>query len=223
MKQLPLDLELPHPFAFDNFVVGANAELVFQLSELARGKLPERAIYIWGVTGTGKSHLLNATEQATRAGGFAVARIDAHSLVDANAPMAELLVVDDIEAASPASQIALFDLYNQQREAGLAWLAAGTLPPSQLPLREDLRNRMGWGLVYEVRPANDDDKIKLLQQRALERGVEIGEEVCRYLVTHRGRDLASLFADIAWLDREALAAKRPVTLPFAREALRQRR
>ena len=63
MNQLILDLLLPQPKSFDDFVRGENAELLFQLSQWASGDSSVRALYLWGEAGAGKSHLLTAVQE----------------------------------------------------------------------------------------------------------------------------------------------------------------
>jgi DnaA family protein len=98
-------------------------------------------------------------------------------------------------------------------------LAASRTPLGALALREDLRTRLGWGLVYEALPLSDEEKAAALGGYARERGFELSDEVVDYLLRHGRRDMGSLVAAVAALDRLSLAAKRPVTVPLLREWL----
>jgi DnaA family protein len=98
-------------------------------------------------------------------------------------------------------------------------LAAGNAPPTGLALREDLRTRLGWGLVYQLRPLADAEKAQYLRAEATRRGFALSEEVVWYLLTHLPRDLGRLRALLDRLDRHSLARQRPVTLPLVREVL----
>ena len=100
-----------------------------------------------------------------------------------------------------------------------AVLAAGNAPPAQLALREDLRTRLGWGLVYQLKPLTDAEKALHLRSEASRRGLRLADEVVWYLLNHLPRDLASLNAVLDRLDRHSLARQRAVTLPLVREAL----
>ena len=64
MAQLPLALPADPPPAFTNFVDGRNAEVVAALQALAVGGRAQRAIYLWGAPGAGKTHLLRALQEA---------------------------------------------------------------------------------------------------------------------------------------------------------------
>jgi DnaA family protein len=202
MRQLALGISPPPEPTLDNFVPGANAELVARLRALADGSLTESIVYLWGEPGSGRSHLLAATARAaTRPGGVVIA--------------------DDVEALDEASQLALFNAINAARESGGALLAAGSAPPAQLALREDLRSRLGWGLVYQVKALSDAERALYLRAEAERRGMRLADEVIWYLLTHTRRDLPSLLAVLEHLDRDSLERQRHVTLPLVREALRK--
>ena len=199
MRQLALGISPPPEATFDNFVPGANAELVARLRDLIEGRLAESVFYLWGEAGSGRSHLLHAA-------GAAAVR--------------PLSVADDVETLDEAQQTALFNRINEARDAGEAVLAAGNAPPAQLPLREDLRSRLGWGLVYHLKPLTDAERAVYLRGEAARRGMRLADEVVWYLLTHVRRDLPSLAAILDALDRLSLERQRPVTLPLVRDALK---
>ncbi len=192
-RQIAFDFAAP-PARFDNFVVGRNAEAVARLRTL---DFPA-VIYLWGESGCGKSHLLAA--------------------VSAQAPV---VVADDAQDLAPAAQEALFDAFNATLTGGPKLVVAGDRAPLQLNLREDLRTRLGAGLVYALHPLSDDEKRVAILGAARERGMPIGDEFVDYLLNHFRRDMRSLMAVLDALDRYSLAAKRAVTLPLLRELLQQ--
>lgn len=195
--QLPLALTAARQPSFDNFVAGSNAEALERVRSLACGNLTERIVYLWGEPGSGRSHLLAAA-----------ARVNPH-----------LVIADDVEALDAAAQHSLFIAINAARE-GEDWvLAAGNQPPARLELREDLRTRLGWGLVYQLNPLTDAEKAVHLRAEAARRGIVLSEEVLHYLLSRAPRDLATLHAILNSLDRESLAGQRPVTVPLVRETL----
>ena len=65
-----------------------------------------------------------------------------------------LYAVDDCDCLSPAQQIALFNLFNEVRAHPVsALVATGNDAPLALTVREDLRTRLGWGLVFHLAAA----------------------------------------------------------------------
>ena len=201
MKQLALGISPPPDPTLENFVPGANAELCARLRELAAGQLAESIVYLWGEAGCGRSHLLAGT---------------------ASAALRPLTVADDVERLDDAGQVMLFHRINEARESGGAVLAAGNAPPAQLAMREDLRSRLGWGLVYQVKPLTDAERAVFLSREAERRGMRLADDVVRYLLARVRRDLSSLGAILDLLDRVSLEQKRYITLPLVREALKNR-
>lgn len=224
MRQIPLELVSPPPPTFDNYVAGRNAEVRGRLAALAAGAPGEGCVYLWGVPGSGRTHLLCALAAAARAAGR---RCHYVACTPETAQLPEIagldiLLADDVERLPAAGQIALFNAYNALRERGAALVATGDAPAVQLPLRPDVVTRLSWGLVYQVHALTDEDKIRALADHAAARGFALTAEIAEYLLTHVARDLGSLVAMVDALDRYSLEAKRPVTLALVRELVRAR-
>lgn len=216
MQQLTFELAAPEPPSFANFVPGNNVEVVAALRQLAAGAIAETGILLWGAVDSGRTHLLRATAAAFRAG--VVAFHATAETVDAEPPEpGALVLVDDVQAATAAAQGRLFTLYNRLREAGGHLLVAADAPPNRLLLREDVRTRLGWGLVFEVNVLADAEKAVALAGYAQERGLPLPADVVAWLLAHGRRDMTTLTTTLLALDRFSLATKRPVTVPLARE------
>ena len=213
-----LDLKPEQPPTLDNFVVGANGELLQRLRDLCNSHSFE-ALYVWGSAGSGKSHLLGATAGAAGRNRPVAFLSAADAGDELTLTPGSLLVIDDIDALSPAAQIALFRAFNAARFTGLALLLAGTEPPLRLSLREDLRTRVGQTLIYEIQALSDEEKAAALRRHAIERGMLMDPGVVHYLLRHGRRDLPSLMAMLNSLDRASLEQKRPPTLPLLRELM----
>jgi len=220
--QLPLRIGLRDSATLGNFLTGPNAEAVAALEQS-----DEPFVYLWGASGTGKSHLLQAVchEFAATGGTPAYLPLAEERLAPEVCEGLEampLVCFDDVQAVAgePEWEVALFHLYNRVREAGGRLLAAGTAPPGQLGFGlPDLRSRLGWGPVFHLQPLSDDQKVEALCRRASARGITLGPEVARYLMRRYRRDTHGLFDLLERLDRASLAAKRRLTIPFVRELL----
>lgn len=219
MRQLLLGLEPDKPQTLANFVAGQNRELAQLLAQFAAHAeaIPhERFVYLWGEAGAGKTHLLQALA-ATDAARYIAA--DAEPAAFLFAPATRLYLLDDCDALPAESQIAAFALFNQIREHGALLVSAGALPPARLALREDLRTRLGWGLIYQLQALSDEEKVEALNQAAVSRGLSLSPGVLPYLITHFRRDMRSLSAMLDALDRYSLETRRPITLPLLRHLL----
>ena len=217
LNQLILDIRPDTPPGFDNFLPGANAEALAAVREHASGLAGEPVMYLWGESGTGKSHLLQAWCRAT--GAVPIAPLPE--------PPLKLVAVDAVEQLDAEDQIRLFSLINAAREESGRVLVTGSLPPAQLPQlpqmakRADLATRLAQGLVFRLHSLSDDDKRAALSVRADARGLRLPDDVLRYLLTHCRRDLPHLLALVDLLDTFSLRRKRPVSLPMLKEILQQ--
>ncbi|MFC5551283.1 DnaA regulatory inactivator Hda [Massilia aerilata] len=219
MKQLVLDLGAADPAqSLDTFQIGANAEMAHLMHQFAQRASREHFCYLWAETGAGKTHILHGLA-ATPGSRYIAA--DASAKEFTYTPDISLYLVDDINRLSPKRQIDAFALFNQVREHGAYMVCAGPVPPAVLPVREDLRTRMGWGLVYQIHGLSDDEKIAALTQAAEARGLTLSASVLPYLLSHFKRDMRSLSTMLDALDQYSLETQRPVTLPLLRDLLLQ--
>jgi DnaA family protein len=204
-RQLTLDLVKPPQPSLDNFVVGRNAEVIAALRAIDSGS-GEQFVYLWGETGAGRSHLLRAlgldTAQAEVPEWHAGRRV---------------YTVDDVDDLRDLQQQRLFVLLNEIRSGGSArFVAAGDAAPMHLALRDDLRTRLAWGLVYQVHALSDEEKVHALSAHATSRGLKLSADVVEYLLTHMPRDMRTLVAVVDALDTYALSMKKPLTVPLVR-------
>ena len=216
MKQLVLDLGTDQVPSLDSFEVGRNAELMQLMHQFAARTSRERFAYIWGEQTAGKSHLLRAL------GGTPGARYISPFSIESEfvyAPEVSLYLLDDCEKLSPLAQIDAFALFNQIREHGAFMVSSGAVAPAMLPVREDLRTRMGWGLIYQLHGLSDAEKVAALTHAAAARGLTLSTGVLPYLLSHFQRDMRSLSTMLDSLDQHSLETHRPITLPLLREWL----
>lgn len=218
MSQLLLNLKPEQLPTLDNFVAGANIELLSRLHDLADSRSYE-AVYLWGPEGCGKSHLLAATVAAAAGRRPAIFLVSADLGAEIPAAPRTLLAIDDVQHLDEAAQIALFRVFNAARLAGLTLVLSGDEPPARLGLREDLRTRIGQAMIYEMKPLTDEEKSAALTRHALLRGMRVDPSLARYLLSHGRRDLPSLMAVLDGLDRATLEQQRPATLPLLKEVM----
>lgn len=225
-QQLTLSIQLRDEATFANFVAGDNAALLSQLSQLLT--LPdERFFYLWGNAGAGKTHLLQACcHLATQhnLGSVYLSLADPVLSPDVLQGLEQLAVlgIDDIDviANNAAWQEALFHLYNRVRE-GNAYLIIGAnnSPPNLAITLADLRSRLAWGQVYQVKPLDDEKKIHALQLRAEQRGFKLSVEVASFLLNRCSRDMSNLYQILETLDAASLSEQRSLTIPFVKKTL----
>jgi DnaA family protein len=226
MKQLPLAIGMPPLPTFDDFVVTGGSDVAVQhlraLAASITGGAPAGVapVYLWGPSGCGKTHLLRALAAAVRERGQGVGWLDATTAALSEFDAAwSLLVFDDCERLDAERQQAAFARFVQATGARTVVAAAGRLPPVDLPLRDDLRSRLGWGLVFALEPLPEAQARGVLQREARRRGLALPDEVVDYLLVRFARDLGHLMRLLERLDTFALVHKRALTVPLVRQML----
>jgi DnaA family protein len=225
--QIPLQLEPRRPDRFDEFVAGPNENALAAARHLLDE--PGGSLFLSGPEGSGKSHLLNALCHAARENGLAAFYIALKRLPEEAAASLEglqvldLVCVDDLDsvAGNPVWENALFACFNQVRAAHGRLLVSSSLPLASLELcLPDLASRLAWGVRQNLRLPNDDGKLQILQQRAQTLRIDLPEDVQSYLLKHSKRDMSSLLLALERLKDAAFVGKRKITVPLAREILK---
>ena len=229
MKQLALDIGLATGPTLERFFAGPNEAALQHLrlaagagsSETTRSPVPT---YLWGEPGSGKTHLLKAVRQALREQGSSVGWLDptVGEPPDFDERWAAV-VMDDVHLYDTAQQATAFNWFVNAispASGSQRWvLAAGDLPPADLPLRDDLRSRLGWGHVFQLQLLGGAERRAVLRQEADARGVFLSDEVMDYMLSRFSRDLGSLMQLLDQLDAYALREKRAITIPLLKAML----
>jgi DnaA-homolog protein len=225
MKQLVLDMGLQALPQLERFLVGPNEAAVSHLrmwtSHKTRAPVPT---YLWGESGSGKTHLLHAVKHALNEQGEQVGWMDPEVVrEEAFDEGWSAVLLDDVHRYTPAQQANAFrwfvDALSPAQGPARWVLAAGAMPPADLPLRDDLRTRLAWGHVFALQVLGEDERRAVLRQEADARGVILADEVISYMLTRFSRDLASLLELLDHLDRYALQTQRAITVPLIRSML----
>jgi len=229
-SQLPLTFTEDKTPELDLYVSGANGEAYRYVKEILVAAPSEPPpLYLWGASGTGKSHLLQAACKETwRQKKQAIylplgwANALAPSVLEGLEGL-DLVCLDEMEhlAGREDWELALFHLFNRLREVGKPLALAGRTAPAaagiQLP---DLRSRLEGALVFHLQELDDAGKLQALRLRAEARGFELPREVGEYLLRRLPRDMAALYALLNRLDQASLSLQRRLTIPFVRELLK---
>ncbi len=230
-QQLSLGVSLNDDATFENFYAPAhthNAMVVEGLRQQMTGR-GEAFLYLWGAPGCGLTHLLQAACHEAQTLNLSFQYLPLRDLVGyapdelfSGLETLDFVCLDCLVAVAGRSdwERALFNLYNQLRDAGKKLLVAAEQSPRELPLSlEDLRSRLQWGVTFQVHQLSDDDKQHALQLRARARGLELSDEVAQYIIQRLPRDTNELFWQLQRLDHASLAEQRKLTIPFVKKIL----
>ena len=185
-------------------------------------------VYLWGRTGTGKSHLLQASCTAAAQAQLNIAYIPLGEAESLSPQLLEgledlaLICLDDIDSIAGNSEWeqAIFHLYNKLRDVHTPLVITAQHSPKGSPIQlPDLKSRLAWDHVYHLLPLDEKSALLALQGRARSRGFDLPDEVSDYLLKRVARDMHNLFAILDKLDKASLIAKKKLTVPFVKDLL----
>ena len=208
-QQLLLNLVEPEAPTLENFRAGGNVELLAALKQCRDGSGPQ-FIYIWGPPGSGRSHLLRALTPTQR---MRVPEFD---------DFTRLYTVDNVERLDDEDLERLFHLMNDVRSHPAARLVcAGCARPSELAVREDIRTRLMWGLVYQIKYLPAEEAVDEFLRLARERGIEFDAAQLHWIRVRCPRDMRGLRRFLDAVDERAVREQRRITIPLLDAALKE--
>ena len=241
-RQTTLDLGHIPEVRLNTFIPTGNESLIGALQALESSweeashltprvpNIDQRLIHAWGASGSGRSHILLAMltkandlhmpafllNQNSTPDEWRAASTELENLSE----KVTLLCVDDVDYLDEFSQGALFRIHNLIKDSPRQVLiTTSSLPPASLRLRDDLRTRLAWGLVFQMHTLSDVEKLNALEKAASARGLNLSSDVAPWLLRHFHRDMPSLMALLEAIDVYSLETKRAVTLPLVKEML----
>lgn len=224
-QQLALAIQLKTQATLDNFCWDKNTILRHQI-ELTLAHQGERFLYIWGDLAAGKSHLLQGICHRAMQHNMTAIYLPLKVLKEWGPECIEdlstqsLIVIDDIDAIAGSLEWenALFNLYNQiyDNEQSILFTSNQSPPSSALLTLPDLRSRLNWGLVLQLKELEDANKIVVLQDQAQQRGIDLPDSVAIFLIQRCTRNMNELQRILDRLDQESLIAQRKITIPFVK-------
>lgn len=209
-RQLALDLGHRPAFGRDDFwVAPGNQEAVEWIDRWPAW--PGHVLALFGPPGCGKSHL--AQVFALKARAYAIASPDL--TVAAVGPLLAAHSAFVVEEGDACEARALFHLFNAVREAGGSLLLTGREPPARWPVElADLRSRLAATPAVRIAPPDDAMMEAVVVKLLADRQLVVTPDVIAYVLRRIDRSFAAARTLVATADRESLAGKRPITIPF---------
>lgn len=221
--QLPLRLQLRDDARFDNFFPEGNESAFRAIQSQVTEHPLDNFMYLWGSSGSGTSHLLQACCFHGDAAGIASFYLSLSEVVDYGPEVLEsldsmdLLCIDELEllAGKTDWEQSLFHLFNRLRDQGKRLVVAANQSPAELPVGlPDLLSRLRSGLCFQLHVLSDEGKCQALIQRANLRGLQLNEEAAYYILSRHSRDTGALLNALDQLDEASLKEQRKLTIPF---------
>jgi len=228
VRQLALNLKTEAAARFDTFYPGPNTSVLDAVEHIAV-QSGHQVQWIWGATGSGRSHLLQAavTAAAERNARCAWLPLQGNAELTVSAleglGALDLLCIDDVDtvAGEPDWERALFGVFEDLKSSSGRILVSASAPPVSVEFKlKDLGSRLASGPIWKLKPLDDDDLLAALQMRSRWRGLELTDEAGRYLLRRATRSIKALFEILDSADRAALAAAQSrLTVPLLKQVL----
>jgi DnaA family protein len=226
--QMPLPLALAKHALFASFIAGRNAAAVAHVAAVAARERND-IVWLWGASGSGKTHLLQAACRAAHEKSGASMYLplrDGHVPADRLLGVEQLTLValDDVDAVAGNAEweARLFSVFNEFHGRGGLLLSARDKPAAIRFRLGDLASRAGGATVYRLQELDDEQQLAALLEHAQRRGLELDDVTGRFLQSRVPRGMTELCEWLDRLDHASLAAQRRLTIPFVRGILARR-
>jgi len=238
--QEPLDNGLNNKYTFANFVVGNNNQLAHAASmAVANHSAAYNPLFIYGGSGLGKTHLLNAIGNQLLAQDpnlrvvYRTSEQFTNELIEAlrtekmnffrhKHRNIDALIIDDIHfiGGKERTQEEFFYTFNALYEADKQIVLSSDKMPKEIPDLEDrLRSRFEGGLFADISPPDQETKVAILARKAEEEGVELSTDVAFYLASQNETNIRVLEGYLSRLGAYASLTGQPVDLETAKRLL----
>ena len=237
-------------YTFDNFVVGGSNEFVYAAA-LAVANDPAgtyNPLFIYGDTGLGKTHILQAiankviTDKPDLKVIYVTCEQFVNEIIDtmftSRGPdardkssklrhhyrSADVLIVDDIQFIEnkKAVQEEFFHTFNELVSRGKQIVISSDHPPKELTaLEERLKTRFSGGLMYDIQPPSFETKIAILKRKAFEKKCIVPDEVLTFLAQDSGDDVRTLEGRLTKVIFASRLHEQPITVNLAKSALNE--
>ena len=234
---------LNNRYRFDNFIEGDCNRFAraagMSLAE-APGRTPFNPLLIYGGSGLGKTHLMQAIGNHIVENRYA-RRImyvtseqftsDFIKSIQSNKTdsfsrtyrKADVLLIDDVQffMAKDKTQEEFFHTFNSLHQAGKQLVFSSDRPPRDLEgFNERLVSRLQWGLVAELRSPEYETRLAILRCQAQEDGIELPDDVANFLAMHITSNVRSLQSALIHLLAQSSLVRRKITIDLARDVIK---
>lgn len=232
-------------YTFENFIEGDGnsfAKAAALAVAEAPGKTPFNPLFIYGLTGLGKTHLLQAVGNFSlsnkRTGRILfvtsekfmndfIFSIKAYKTTDFSRfyRSVDLLLLDDVQffQGKERTQLEFFHTFNSLYQAGKQIVLTSDRPPKELDdFDKRLISRIGWGLVTDIQPPDYETRLAILQRRADNEGISLPEDVSEFLAQAFKDNIRELESALITLLAHCSIAGTDLNLALAQNVLKDK-
>jgi len=230
-------------YTFDNYIKGDSNQLARAAASAVAnnpGGTSFNPLVIYGGTGLGKTHLIQAIGNYVLAHGkarrvmyvssekFTVDFVDA---IQSNRTSdfsnfyrsMDVLIVDDIQFLSgkEKTQDSFFHTFNELHQLGKQIVLSSDRPPKDLKGLDDrLLSRFQWGLTSDIQPPDLETRIAILLKKSVDDGIELPQDVVEFIAGNVTSNIRELEGCLISLLARASLEGREINLDLARDVLK---
>ncbi len=243
MRDRPFQTFLNPRYTFDNFIKGDSNQLARAAASAVAnnpGGTSFNPLVIYGGTGLGKTHLIQAIGNSVVASGkatrviyvssekFTVEFVDAiqsdrtGDFINFYRSM-DVLIVDDIQffAGKEKTQDSFFHTFNELHQIGKQIVLSSDRPPKELKGLDDrLLSRFQWGLTADIQPPDLETRIAILRKKSENDGIDLPQEVIECVATNVTSNIRELEGCLISLLAKASLEGRDINVDLARDVVR---
>jgi chromosomal replication initiator protein len=230
-------------YTFDSFVIGSSNRFA-HAAALAVAEAPAQAynpLFIYGGTGLGKTHLLQAVAQyvAEHSSELSVRYVTSEAFVNdfinslrdkriegfkQRYRAYDVLLIDDVQffEGKERFQEEFFHTFNSLYEAGSQIVLSSDRPPRDIAtLEERLRSRFEWGLITDIQPPDLETRIAILRKKVKVDGIHVhDEQVLTFIASRVSSNIRELEGALTRVVAFSSLTGRPMTVELAQDVLR---
>ena len=244
-RREPAEVELNPKYTFDLFVIGSSNRFA-HAAALAVAEAPAQAynpLFIYGGTGLGKTHLLQAIGHYVRQHSrrlttrYVTSETFMNEFIDAVRERGtriegfkrryrnyDVLLVDDIQFIEGKERIQeeFFHTFNSLYEGGAQIIISSDRPPREIAtLEERLRSRFEWGLLTDIQAPDLETRIAILRKRVETEGIAITDpEVLTFIASRVSANIRELEGALTRVVAFSSLTDRPLTVELAENVLK---
>ncbi|MEW6408970.1 MAG: DnaA/Hda family protein [Nitrospirota bacterium] len=218
--QLIIQFPLNPEFSLENFIVCPENEVAYRavVEMVQDNHLPFNPLFIYGESGSGKTHLLTAASKILDV--TEIINLKGEVEAGLSSFIQKALLIDNIHLISPEVSKEVFRLFNKFYIEGKKIIITSLLPPNQRSnVDEHLGSRLSSGMVVRLSLLNDETRLKIMKKIAKDSGFDLTEEVASYILTHVRRDIGSLQDALKRAIEYSLMTKQRLTVPLVRKVI----
>ena len=230
-----------YDLTFDTFVVGPSNRFAHAACQAVASQPATlyNPLFIYGNSGLGKTHLLNAIANEfkknypDRSVVYAKREAFTNEIIEAIARgttpafrekyrKADLFLMDDIQfiAGKISVQEEFFHTFNTLYEAKKQIVLTSDRPPKDISTLDDrLKTRFEWGLTADVQPPEFETRIAIIIRKAESVGLDIPETVCEYIANRLKNNIRQLEGAVKKLRAFHLLENKPINIATAQAAI----